>query len=98
MAITYFCSMSETKKIKGNADLSANEKANLELLNLVDEKLGVIAMGGGAKSAAKQKEKGKMLARERVQYLLDKGSYFLEIGAFAGYEMYEEEGGCASGG
>ena len=98
MAITYFCSMSKTKKIKGNADLSANEKANLELLNLVDEKLGVIAMGGGAKSAAKQKEKGKMLARERVQYLLDKGSYFLEIGAFAGYEMYEEEGGCASGG
>src|SRR6202020_1773819 len=79
-------------------ELHAMETANKELLKTVNEKLAQIALGGGAKSALKQKEKGKMLARERVNYLLDKDSYFLEIGAFAGYEMYDDEGGCAAGG
>jgi 3-methylcrotonyl-CoA carboxylase beta subunit len=83
---------------KTKAAPTANTDANKELLNVVKQKLAKIAEGGGAKSAAKQKEKGKMLARERVSYLLDEGSYFLEIGAFAGYEMYEAEGGCAAGG
>ncbi len=54
--------------------------------------------GGGKKAAAKQKEKGKMLARERVDYLLDKDSPRIEIGALAGYEMYPEHGGCPGGG
>ena len=57
-----------------------------------------IAEGGGAKAAAKQKEKGKMLARERIDYLRDKNSQWIEIGAFAGYEMYAEQGGCPAGG
>ncbi len=57
-----------------------------------------ISKGGGDKAAAKQKEKGKMLARERVAYLLDKDSPFMEIGAFAAYDMYEEHGGCPSAG
>jgi acetyl-CoA carboxylase carboxyltransferase component len=57
-----------------------------------------IFMGGGAKASAKQKEKGKLLARERVAYLIDKGSDFIELGAFAGYEMYDEHGGCPAGG
>ena len=54
--------------------------------------------GGGKKAAAKQREKGKLTARERIQYLVDKGSTFVEIGAFAGWEMYEEAGGCPAGG
>ncbi len=57
-----------------------------------------IFQGGGAKAAAKQKEKGKLLARERVAYLIDKGTDFIELGAFAGYEMYEEQGGCPAAG
>jgi 3-methylcrotonyl-CoA carboxylase beta subunit len=57
-----------------------------------------IALGGGEKSAAKQKMKGKMLARERIDYLKDDDADFLEIGDFAGYEMYEEHGGCPAGG
>ncbi len=57
-----------------------------------------IFLGGGAKAAAKQKEKGKLLARERVAYLIDKGTDFIELGAFAGYEMYEEQGGCPAAG
>jgi acetyl-CoA carboxylase carboxyltransferase component len=54
--------------------------------------------GGGEKKAQKQKEKGKLLARERIAYLLDDDAEALEIGAFAGYQMYQEHGGCPAGG
>ena len=57
-----------------------------------------IAVGGGVKSAEKQHEKNKLTARERIAYLLDDDSSFFEIGAFAGYEMYEEYGGCPAAG
>ncbi|HEX3767208.1 MAG TPA: acyl-CoA carboxylase subunit beta, partial [Puia sp.] len=57
-----------------------------------------IAAGGGAKSIEKQHEKNKLTARERIAYLIDKESAFFEIGAFAGYEMYEEYGGCPAAG
>ncbi len=46
----------------------------------------------------KAREKGKMAPRERIQYLIDKGSVFTEIGAFTGYDMYKEHGGCPAGG
>jgi len=46
----------------------------------------------------KQHEQGKLTARERIQFLIDKNSTFYELGAFAGYGMYEEEGGCPAGG
>lgn len=57
-----------------------------------------IYLGGGEKRLAKQKLKGKMTARERIEYLKDKDADFLEIGLFAGHEMYEEYGGCPAGG
>ena len=57
-----------------------------------------IKLGGGKKSIQKQKEKNKLTARERIEYLIDKNKPFVEIGAFAGYEMYEEFGGCPAGG
>ena len=57
-----------------------------------------IALGGGKKAIDKQHEKNKLTARERLEYLLDKETPFTEIGAFAGYEMYEEQGGCPAGG
>jgi 3-methylcrotonyl-CoA carboxylase beta subunit len=62
------------------------------------EKLKKIYLGGGEKAIAKQKEKNKLIARERINYLIDKGSNFIEIGAFAGYDMFEEQGGCPAGG
>lgn len=68
------------------------------LLQQLNQRLEKIYQGGGAKAAAKQKEKGKMLARERVEYLLDKDKPYIEVGALAGFEMYEEHGGCPSGG
>src|SRR5688572_27045741 len=68
------------------------------LLKERKDKLKKIYEGGGQKAIAKQKEKNKLTARERIDYLIDKDSNFIEIGAFAGYEMYEEQGGCPAGG
>ncbi len=57
-----------------------------------------IKMGGGKKATEKQKERGKLTARERIRYLCDTGAVFTEIGGFAGFDMYEEQGGCPAGG
>ncbi|MFC4263926.1 acyl-CoA carboxylase subunit beta [Ferruginibacter yonginensis] len=64
----------------------------------VQRQLEKIYEGGGKKSIAKQKEKNKLVARERIAYLCDPNTPFIEIGAFAGFEMYEEQGGCPAGG
>ncbi|RYZ21148.1 MAG: acyl-CoA carboxylase subunit beta, partial [Chitinophagaceae bacterium] len=69
-----------------------------ELVDKTNVLLEKIHEGGGKKAIAKQKEKGKLTARERIAYLADKGAPFVEIGAFAGYGMYEEHGGCPAGG
>src|SRR5215203_5947614 len=68
------------------------------LLEKMNERLQKIYEGGGKKAIAKQKEKNKLTARERINYLIDKNSEFVEIGAFAGFEMYQEQGGCPAGG
>ncbi|MBA2406936.1 MAG: acyl-CoA carboxylase subunit beta [Chitinophagales bacterium] len=75
-----------------------NEDQNLLLLSEVRQKLDKIRLGGGKKNIEKQHEKGKLTARERISYLLDKEKPSFELGAFAGYEMYEEQGGCPAGG
>ncbi|PCJ64055.1 MAG: methylcrotonoyl-CoA carboxylase [Bacteroidetes bacterium] len=75
-----------------------NEDYNKLLLSNYRKLAQEIHMGGGKKSAAKQKAKGKLLARERINYLKDKDADFLEIGTFVGHEMYPEYGGCPSGG
>ena len=75
-----------------------NEDANRTAWAGVRQKLDQIALGGGAKAIQKQKDKNKLTARERIRHLLDEDSFFIEIGAFAGYEMYEEHGGCPAGG
>lgn len=64
----------------------------------VERRLERIYLGGGQKRIDKQHAKGKMTARERVAALLDDPEDFLEIGAFAGYEMYADHGGCPGGG
>jgi len=64
----------------------------------VKQKLHKIYLGGGKKRIEKEHAKGKMTARERIDYLLDKDKEQIEIGAFAGYDMYTEHGGCPAGG
>ena len=81
-----------------NLELNKNEDAQKMAWSFIRQKLEIIAEGGGNKAIAKQKEKNKLTARERIEYLIDADKPFVEIGAFAGYEMYAEYGGCPAGG
>ncbi|MFI5152948.1 MAG: acyl-CoA carboxylase subunit beta [Chitinophagales bacterium] len=81
-----------------NSENGKNEMAMQQALIELQKRLSKIALGGGKKAINKQHEKNKLTARERIDYLIDPHSEFLEVGAFAGYEMYEEEGGCPAGG
>ncbi|MDG2332333.1 MAG: carboxyl transferase domain-containing protein [Flavobacteriales bacterium] len=74
-----------------------DDKMRLRLSEL-QRKLDEIYLGGGQKKIDKHHSKGKLTARERIDALLDKDSTQIEIGALAGYEMYEKYGGCPSGG
>jgi 3-methylcrotonyl-CoA carboxylase beta subunit len=79
-------------------DFNKNEDALRRAVSGWRSRLEKIMLGGGKAAAEKQHEKNKLTARERIQYLIDKDSTFIEIGAFAGFEMYEEQGGCPAGG
>ena len=81
-------------------DIEFNKREDQNKLKLseINRLLTEIKKGGGEKRLQKLRDEGKMTARERIEYLLDKNSDSIEIGAFAGYEMYEEHGGCPSGG
>ncbi|KXK44345.1 MAG: methylcrotonoyl-CoA carboxylase [Bacteroidetes bacterium OLB11] len=85
-----------SKKI--NLEFNKNEDGMKLALSDMKKKLAIIEKGGGEKSIAKQHEKGKMTARERISYLIDKKTEFNELMAFAGYEMYKDHGGCPAGG
>ena len=80
--------------IERNKNEDANKLSMANIRNLLEK----IEEGGGKKAIQKQKERNKLTARERLDYLLDKDKMFIEIGAFAGYGMYEEYGGCPAGG
>jgi acetyl-CoA carboxylase carboxyltransferase component len=81
-----------------NIESNKNEDGMRLALSQLNSRFEKVALGGGKKAIEKQHEKKKLTARERIHYLIDKDSMFTEIGAFAGYEMYEEQGGCPSGG
>ena len=68
------------------------------LVDTMEERAAEIRKGGGKKKIQKQHDRGKLTVRERIDYLLDDPDAFAELGLFAGYEMYEEEGGCPAGG
>ncbi len=75
-----------------------NEDHNKLLVSDLTKRLARVKLGGGKKRIEKHHAKGKMTARERIDYLLDDKSKSIEIGAFAGEDMYQEHGGCPSGG
>jgi len=81
-----------------NLEFNRNEDQLKQSLSEMRRKLDKIFEGGGKKSIEKQREKNKLTPRERIDYLTDQDKPFIEIGAFAGYEMYEEQGGCPAGG
>jgi len=79
-------------------NFNKNEDHNKLKLSDLKRKLGRVKLGGGKSRIEKHHAKGKMTARERIDYLLDDSDKSIEIGAFAGEDMYEEHGGCPSGG
>jgi acetyl-CoA carboxylase carboxyltransferase component len=81
-----------------NVEFNKNEDVMKLSLSQLRQRFDQVALGGGKKAIEKQREKNKLTARERIEYLRDKDTPFIEIGAFAGYEMYQEQGGCPSGG
>ncbi len=86
--------MADPKVIERNR----NEDKMALMVSEMNKRLAKIMEGGGKVRQEKERAKGKMTARERIDYLLDKGADRIEIGAFAGDGMYAEHGGCPSGG
>jgi acetyl-CoA carboxylase carboxyltransferase component len=79
-------------------NFNKNEDFNKILISDLRKRFAKVKLGGGQERLDKQREKGKMTVRERVDYLLDNKTKSIEIGAFAGGDMYDEHGGCPSGG
>lgn len=79
-------------------DFNKNEDAMRLALAQLRTRLEKIALGGGKAAIEKQHEKKKLTARERIRYLVDQDASFVELGALAGYELYQEQGGCPAGG
>ena len=86
------------KKNPMDINFNKNEDFNKLLISDLRKRFAKVKLGGGKKRIEKHREKGKMTARDRVDYLLDSQKKSIEIGAFAGENMYKEHGGCPSGG
>jgi 3-methylcrotonyl-CoA carboxylase beta subunit len=83
---------------KEELNISKNEDHLKLLVSNLKSRLEIIYEGGGKKKILKQHEQGKLTARERLNHLFDANTTTLEIGAFAGFDMYREHGGCPAGG
>ncbi len=79
-------------------NFNKNEDHNKLLVSNLTTRLSKVKLGGGKNRIEKHHAKGKMTARERIDYLLDSKTNCIEIAAFAGDDMYQEQGGCPSGG
>jgi 3-methylcrotonyl-CoA carboxylase beta subunit len=79
-------------------NFNKNEDFNKLQISALNKKLQKVYKGGGEKRTEKHKDNGKLTARERIEYLFDAKSDSIEIGALVGEGMYEEHGGCPSGG
>ncbi len=79
-------------------DFNKNEDAIKLKIAEMKRRLAQISLGGGKKKIEKEHSKGKLTARERIDYLLDPKSEFLELGAFVAHDMYQEYGGCPAAG
>lgn len=83
---------------KKELEFNKNDDEMRTKLSGLKRELATVYLGGGKKRIEKLHNDGKMTARERIDFLLDKDSERIEVGAFAGRGMYEEHGGCPSGG
>lgn len=90
--------LARNKEMSKTSKQTTNQDAHLKALKEIADLSSQINLGGGQKRIQKHKEKGKLTARERIDYLLDDPNEAIEIGEFAAHQMYEEHGGCPSAG
>jgi len=81
-----------------NIDTSSNHANFIQLINIINKDIDHIYKCGGEIAVDKQHSKGKMTARERIDYLIDNHSFFNEIGKFAAYDMYKDYGDISAAG
>jgi len=81
-----------------NVKNKSSYKRYLSFIKDFNDKIDLINKGGGKASIQKQHDKGRLTSRERIDYLIDENTTFMEFGKFAGYDMYQEYGGCPAGG
>ncbi len=93
-SVTQFQSAVET----GSSTFQSRKRAMEKLMDQLRADETAIALGGGAAAVARQREKSRLTARERIGLLVDPGSDFLELGIYAAFEMYEEWGGAPAAG
>lgn len=93
-----FCILAQENLTTMDINFNKNEDHNKLLVSQLRHRLAKVSLGGGQKRIDKLHSKGKMTARERIDFLLDDNKSSIEIGAFVGDDMYEEHGGCPSGG
>jgi acetyl-CoA carboxylase carboxyltransferase component len=83
---------------KEELERSKNEDHLKLLISRMEHRLERIHLGGGKAKIEKEHKLGKLTARERIQHLVDEDADVFELGAFAGFEMYADHGGCPAGG
>jgi acetyl-CoA carboxylase carboxyltransferase component len=86
------------REVRRDVAFEANRDHWLNELRIIEAQRRTIAGGGGEKAAARQRKAGKLLARERVEALIDDQTDFLELGSFAAWGIYEEWGGAPAAG
>jgi 3-methylcrotonyl-CoA carboxylase beta subunit len=76
---------------KQTKDYKSNEQAMTVLVGDLREKIRLIEQGGGEEAITKHRQRGKMLARDRINHLIDGGSPFLELSQLAAHNVYEDQ-------
>ncbi|NND35167.1 MAG: acyl-CoA carboxylase subunit beta, partial [Saprospiraceae bacterium] len=79
-------------------DRGRNEDVNKLAVSKLQRHLDDIYLGGGTRRMEKHRSRGKLTARDRIDYLLDKEKPSFELGALAAHKMYEEHGGAPAAG
>src|SRR5436305_11696062 len=76
-------------KVERSADFERRREQMGALVAELRERTASVAAGGGEKAVERHRSRGKLLARERTDRLVDPGSAFLELNALAAWDVYD---------
>ena len=78
-----------TRVNRADADFSERVEHNSNLIKTLKERLNTASGGGGGKYVDRHRSRGKLLARERIERIIDPGTAFLELSPLAAFELYD---------